>query len=70
MRHHSRRPNDAHAVLLHYGHTTGLILNTEIKTKSQKIQGTVLYYLGFKYSITKINFKSDEILKFFLQSFL
>jgi hypothetical protein len=48
-----------------YGHTTGLILNTKMKTKSQKIEGTVLYYLGFKYSNTKINFKSYEHLKFF-----
>jgi hypothetical protein len=53
-----------------YGHTTGLILNTKIKTKSQKIEGTVFYYLGFKYSNTKINFKSYEHLKFFLPSFL
>ena len=53
-----------------YGHTTGLILNTKIKTKSQKIEGTVFYYLGFKYSNTKTNFKSYEHLKFFLPSFL
>jgi hypothetical protein len=53
-----------------YGHTTGLILNTKIKTKSQKIEGTVLYYPGFNYSNTKINFKSYEHLKFFLPSFL
>jgi hypothetical protein len=48
-----------------YGHTTGLILNTKIKTKSQKVQGNVLYYLGPKYSNTKINFKSYEHLNFF-----
>jgi hypothetical protein len=48
-----------------YGHTTGLKLNTKMKTKSQKIEGTFLYYLGFKYSNTKINFKSYEHLKFF-----
>ena len=53
-----------------YGHTTGLILNTKMKTKSQKIEGTVFYYLGFKYSNTKTNFKSYEHLKFFLPSFL
>jgi hypothetical protein len=53
-----------------YGNTTGLILNTKMKTKSQKIEGTVLYYLGFKYSNTKINFKSYEHLKVFLPSFL
>jgi hypothetical protein len=53
-----------------YGHTTGLKLNTKIKTKSQKIEETVLYYLDFKYSNTKINFKSYEHLKFFLPSFL
>jgi hypothetical protein len=53
-----------------YGHTTGLILNTKKKTKSQKIEGIVFYYLGFKYSNTKINFKSYEHLKFFLPSFL
>jgi hypothetical protein len=46
-----------------YGHTTGLILNTIIKTKTQKIQGTVLYYLGFKYPKTKINFKSFKRLR-------
>ena len=48
-----------------YGHTTGLKLNTKMKTNSQKIEGTVLYYLGFKYSNTKINFKKYEHLKFF-----
>jgi hypothetical protein len=48
-----------------YGHTTGFKLNTKMKTKSQKIEETVLYYLGFKYSNTKINFKSYEHLKFF-----
>ncbi len=41
-----------------YGHTTGLVLNTKMKTKSQKVQGNVLYYLDPKYSYTKINFKS------------
>jgi CRISPR/Cas system CSM-associated protein Csm4 (group 5 of RAMP superfamily) len=48
-----------------YGHTTGLILNNKIKTKSQKIEGTVLYYPGLKYLNTKINLKSYEHLKFF-----
>ncbi len=53
-----------------YGHTTGLVLNTKIKTKSQKVQRNVLYYLGSKYSKTKQNFKSYEHLKFFWPSFL
>jgi hypothetical protein len=48
-----------------YGHTTGLILNTKMKTKSQKVQGNVFYCLGPKYSNTKINFKSYEHLNFF-----
>ena len=52
-----------------YGHTSGLKLNTKIKTKSQKIKGTVLYYLGFKYSKTKINFKSYENWSFFCHHF-
>jgi hypothetical protein len=52
-----------------YGHTTGLILNTKIKTKSQKIKGTVLFYLGFKYSKTKINFKNYENWSFFCHHF-
>jgi hypothetical protein len=46
------------------GHTTGLVLNTKMKTKSQKVQGNVFSYLGLKYSKTKINFKS--ILIFFM----
>jgi hypothetical protein len=41
-----------------YGHTTGLVLSTKIETKSQKGQENVLYYLGPKYSNTKINFQS------------
>jgi hypothetical protein len=49
-----------------YGHITGLVLNTKIKTKSQKVQGNVLYYLDPKYSYTKINFKSYVHFKFFL----
>jgi uncharacterized membrane protein len=49
-----------------YGHTTGLVLNTKMKTKSQKVQGNVFYYLGPKYSNTKINFKSYVHLNFFL----
>jgi ABC-type Co2+ transport system permease subunit len=40
-----------------YGHTTGLKLNTKIKTQSQKIKGTVFYYLSFKYSNTKNKFQ-------------
>ncbi len=53
-----------------YGHTTGLVLNTKIKTKSQKVQGNVLFYLGSKYWNTKIHFKSYVHLKFFLPSIL
>jgi hypothetical protein len=53
-----------------YGHTNGLELNTKMKSKSQKVQGNVLYYLGPKYSKIKINFKRDEHLNFFLPSFL
>jgi hypothetical protein len=52
-----------------YGHTL-LVLNTKMKTKSQKVQYNVLFYLGAKYSNTKINFKSYEHLKFFLPTFL
>jgi hypothetical protein len=53
-----------------YGHTTGLVLNTKMKTKSQKVQGNILYYLGPKYWNTNINFKSYVHLKFFLPSVL
>jgi hypothetical protein len=48
-----------------YGHTTGLVLSTKIETKSQKGQENVLYYLGPKYSNTKINFQSYDYLNFF-----
>jgi hypothetical protein len=48
-----------------YGHSTGLVLNTKMKTKSQKVQGNVLYYLGPTYSNTKTHVKSYEHLKFF-----
>jgi hypothetical protein len=49
-----------------YGHTKGLVLNTKMKTKSQKVQMNVRYYLGPKHANTKINFKSYEHLNFFL----
>jgi hypothetical protein len=52
-------------ILRFYGHTTGLVLNTKIKTKSQKIQGNFFYYLGPIYSNSKINFKNYVHLKFF-----
>jgi hypothetical protein len=45
--------------------TSGLELNTKLKTKTQKVQGTVLYYLSPKYLDTKLNLKMKEHLKFF-----